>query len=138
MTSVNKAGTILINKDTKKVGLIHRTKQNDYSFPKGHQELNEDIIECAIRETEEETQRNVEIFEDEIACQTYVDSRGDECHVHWFIANDLGQSEKKFDEELKHTLIWVDFDEVENLLTYDNLKELFLENKAIIQRELNL
>lgn len=138
MTSVNKAGTILINKETKKIGLIHRTKQNDYSFPKGHQESNEDIISCAIRETEEETQRCVEIREDELACQTYVDSRGDECNVHWFIANDLGQSEKKFDEDLKHTLMWVDIDEVEKLLTYDNLKELFLENKAIIQRELNL
>ncbi len=31
---VEKAGTILINLETKKIGLIYRKKQNDYSFPK--------------------------------------------------------------------------------------------------------
>lgn len=52
---VEKAGTILINLKTKKIGLIYRKKQKDYSFPKGHKEINETLMECAIRETNEET-----------------------------------------------------------------------------------
>lgn len=35
---IKKVGCILINKETKKIGLIYRKKQNDYSFLKGHQE----------------------------------------------------------------------------------------------------
>ena len=30
-----KAGVVLIDTITYKIGLVYRTKQNDYSFPKG-------------------------------------------------------------------------------------------------------
>ena len=59
MTQVNKAGCILINPNTNQVGLIYRSKHDDYSFPKGHQEEGETVMECAIRETIEETLRKV-------------------------------------------------------------------------------
>ena len=60
-----KAGTILINKD--KIGLIYRDFNNDYTFPKGHVEEGESFLECAIRETNEETKREVKILlEDEL------------------------------------------------------------------------
>ena len=54
---VEKAGCILINKENNKIGLIYRQKQKDYSFPKGHRESEESLIECAIRETAEETKK---------------------------------------------------------------------------------
>ena len=50
-----KAGCFLIRKETKEIALIYRTKQNDYSFPKGHVEKGETLKEAAIRETAEET-----------------------------------------------------------------------------------
>jgi hypothetical protein len=37
--NVQKAGCILLDLMNKKVGLIYRQKQNDYSFSKGHLEL---------------------------------------------------------------------------------------------------
>ena len=56
---VNKAGCILVNKDTKQVALVYRDKFNDFSFPKGHVEEGESLIDCAVRETEEEIKRKV-------------------------------------------------------------------------------
>ena len=54
---VRKAGTILLNLENKQVGIVYRKSKNDYSFPKGHLEKDESLLECAVRETEEETLR---------------------------------------------------------------------------------
>ena len=128
MTQVNKAGCILINPNTNQVGLIYRSKHQDYSFPKGHQEEGETSMECAMRETVEETSRLPEILSS-LPSQQYIDSKGDETTVYWYLARDLGKSHTKVEEELKHELIWVDFNDVENKLSYDNLKELWNQVK---------
>ena len=125
---INKSGAILINCTTKKVGLVYRKKHNDYSFPKGHQEKGESVLECAVRETEEETQRIPKILT-QLPTSTYTDSNGDECRVYWYIAKDFGQSHKYVEEELKHELVWLNFDEVEDKLSYDNLKQLWQSAK---------
>ena len=39
-----KAGCILINTETKKIGLIYRDVHDDYEFPKGHLEKNETLV----------------------------------------------------------------------------------------------
>ena len=77
---VEKAGCILINKKNNKIGLIYRQKQKDYSFPKGHRESEESLIECAIRETAEETKRDCILYSNEpVAQEHYYDSKNDEC-----------------------------------------------------------
>ena len=65
---IEKAGCILINKETRKIALIYRDYRNDYSFPKGHIEEGESLVECAIRETEEEIKRKVKLVSDDIFC----------------------------------------------------------------------
>lgn len=73
---VEKAGCILINKENNKIGLIYRQKQKDYSFPKGHRESEESLIECAIRETAEETKRDCILYSNEpVAQEHYYDSK---------------------------------------------------------------
>ena len=119
---VQKAGCILLNLKTKKIGLIYREKQNDYSFPKGHLEKGETLIECAIRETEEETKRKVKLYSEEvIAIDHYFDSMNDEVEMYYYIGIDDGISDN--DSTDTHDLIWVDYDEVLNTLTYDSLKK---------------
>ena len=96
---------------------------------------NETILECALRETEEETQRIPEVLH-QLPTQSYTDSKGDECNVYWYIARDLGQSHKLVEEELTHDLVWTDPDKVEELLTYDNLKQLWRDNRPIVEQYL--
>ena len=136
ITCVNKAGSILININSKKIGLIYRHKQQDFSFPKGHQEPNETPIECAKRETIEETQRDVEILAP-LQIQKYISKKGKNITVHWFLAKDRGPTTKIIEEDLKHKLIWVTFDEVVEKLSYENLKQLFKTHEKIIKCFLN-
>ena len=58
MNITKKAGCIVLDVNNKTIALVYREKQNDYSFSKGHREGNETLIECAIRETAEETKEN--------------------------------------------------------------------------------
>ena len=117
-----KAGVILINKN--KIGLIYRDNYNDYSFPKGHLEKNESLMECAIRETEEETKRKVKlVFEKEIYIEHYYTSKGEECECHYYLGLDDGHSDN--DSLDTHDLVWVDFNKVEETLSYESLKKLW-------------
>lgn len=125
---MNKAGTILLSKDYKKVGLVYRTKLDDYSFPKGHIEKDETLIECALRETEEETGRKCTLItNEEIGKLEYVNYEGT-IYTHLFLAIDNGPTTKFINEYDKENLVWVDINEVANKLTYNDLKEFWLNN----------
>lgn len=128
---VEKAGCILIDKKSNKIGLIYRKKQQDYSFPKGHRELNETLVECAIRETAEETKRNCILYSNEpVAKEHYYDSKNDEVDMYYYIAIDNGKSDN--DSLDTHDLIWISFDNVEKTLSYDSLRKIWLQAKEIV------
>ena len=130
---VEKAGCILINTKNKKIGLIYRSKQNDYSFPKGHKEEGETLLECAIRETEEETKRKCILCSNNpIAKEHYFDSKNDEVDMYYFIAIDNGKSNNNSLDT--HELIWTEYEDVENKLSYDSLKKIWKEIKEIVSK----
>lgn len=127
---VIKAGIILINGN--KIGLIYRDKQKDYSFPNGHLEENESLIECAIRETNEETKREVNIInKDPIYIEIYTNSYGEKCKCYYYLGYDNGHSDN--DSEDTHDLIWIDFNKVEETLSHKSLKKLWNKIKEEVK-----
>lgn len=130
---VIKAGCVLIDKLNKKVGLVFRKEQADFSFAKGHLEDNESIIECAKRETEEETGRALDIvLEKELGILSYITKKGENVDTYLYLAIDKGAVDKNIPEDLKEELKWIEFDKVEETLTHDDLKYFWNEKKDFI------
>ena len=128
--ATQKAGCILINKRTKKIGLIIDKHEGKCSFPKGHLEEGETLQECAVRETMEETLRNSHIIDDkEAAIVRYTTPHGEDVENHLYYAIDDGECKEKIAEEDIENLVWKDFEEVESALTFQNLKDTWNEIK---------
>ena len=126
-----KAGVVLIDTITYKIGLVYRDKQNDYSFPKGHLEPNETLQECAIRETAEETKRDCKLLSDKELGIIRYESPKESCKVYMYLAEDTGPSDNNSPEV--HDLKWVNWAEVEDLLTYQNLKDFWNKVKETVK-----
>ncbi len=130
---VQKAGTVLINLETKKICLVYRPRLKDYSFPKGHLEAGETLAECAVRETEEETMRaNHLVSNQEIGVIRYTTPRGEEAVNYMYLAIDDGPTTKEIAEIDKEEFHWFPIEEVYDILTYDNLKEFWESVKGQI------
>lgn len=114
-------GTIIIDDD--KV-LIIKQKQGFYGFPKGHLEKNETEIETAIRETKEETNLDVLIDESKRYSLNYVIDNNIDKEVVYYLAKPITKNVKKQDSEISK-ILWVDIDKVINILTYDNMKDMY-------------
>ena len=125
-----KAGTILLNIENKKIGLIYRKDKIGYEFPKGHLEEGETLEECAIRETLEETGRICEIIKP-IYLNKYMSKEG-EVENHMFLAIDKGLFSTNIDEEL----LWISIDKVKDYLKYDELKIMWDKIYPDIEEEL--
>ncbi len=131
-----KAGCILVDPKTKKIGLIYRDYRNDYEFAKGHLENGETIAECALRETAEETKIDAEIIETiPPFIEEYKTPSGEQCVSYLFVSTALGKSKNTSTDT--HELIWLDIDEVEAKLSYITLKNLWKEAKPLIETYYN-
>lgn len=130
---IKKAGCILVDRDKKQIGLVYRDKHKDFSFPKGHLEEGETLEECALRETEEETGRVCKIDNSKkLPMLTYENQNGDTIETNFYIGIDQEKTDKTFEKNLVHDLVWMPQEEVEKTLSYQNLTEFWNEVKPII------
>ena len=121
---VKKAGCILINIEKKEIALVYREKQKDFSFPKGHLEENETLVECAIRETAEETKRDCVLLEENpVYIENYVTPSGEDVEMYYYLSKDIGKSNNSSEDT--HPTFWVPFNEVNDKLTYESLKTVW-------------
>ena len=118
-------GAIIFNEG--KVLVVKQTS-GFYGFPKGHVEIGETEKETAIREVKEETGLDIKIISDKRYTQSYIVKENVHKDVVFFIAKLENNNEKRQVEEIEE-ILWIDINEVENILTYDSLKELWKEAK---------
>ena len=129
--ATQKAGTILVNLKNKKIALVYRRDKLGYEFPKGHLEKGETLEECAIRETEEETERKNHIIE-KLGVVKYITGKGEDVELHLYLAIVDGKSHEVIEENLKEKLYWFSADEVEAKLKYDDTKRFWKKTKKKI------
>lgn len=129
---IKKAGCILINVNNKKIALVYR--DGGYSFPKGHLEQNETLKECAIRETKEETGHNCHLInENDSLVIRYNNSKGQKVETYFYLAFDDGITKDEIKETDKEKTEWINYENVENVLSYQNLKEFWEKIKSKVE-----
>lgn len=133
---VKKSGCIVQSKNNPNlIMMIYRKAQDDFSFPKGHVEENEDFLSCAIREVKEETGLDIRIFRD-FGTMNYKDSLGQEVVCKYYIAASL--DDKKAIAENGCCIEWINKEDVINKISYDNLRDFYVKNFATLIKKDNL
>lgn len=116
-------GTIIFNDN--KV-LVIKQLSGFWGFPKGHIDFNETEVETAIRETKEEVGLDVLVDTNLRFSISYLVR--DNClkEVVYFISYLNGNDLISIQEDEVEEAIWVDIDRVYDILTFDNLKTMWL------------
>ena len=124
-------GIIIYLNNIPRVALLYRSKQDDWSFPKGHIENGEMSDAAALREVKEETGLDVEII-GELAPFEYLHATGRPILTYMYLM--IFRGKEKFKEEhIGDRLEWVPLTEVEGKIKYDNLKKYFMKIKPSIE-----
>lgn len=137
MSTIQKAGAIVLSqKNPSHVALIYRSKQRDWSFPKGHVEEDESAVEATCREVTEETGLPVRLVGKELTPMEYDHPNGHRIVVRMFLL----QSEN--DHTLKpefegDKILWIPYKEVTKKLSYDNTKQYYASVLAQIEATIN-
>lgn len=112
------------------IAVIHRKKMNDYSLPKGHQNVDESLQETLDREILEETGWTIEI-EEFVKHMTYKVVNKDKGieywrNVYWFLARGLEKTTSFADPDEVDNLEWLPVGDAMSQLTYENEKEILV------------
>ena len=118
--------------------IIQNINSKSFGFPKGHLEKDETLKEAAIREVLEETGINIEIISEKHYTSSYKfvafwNNEEIDKEVHIFLAKAINTNITHQKEEVL-SAVWLEEDEVLDLLTYANDREIF--EKAIKENNL--
>ncbi len=108
-----------------RVAMIHRSRYDDWSWPKGKVDPGESLPEAAVREIREETGLKIRLGAP-LRVQSYKLDNGADKEVHYWAAkvsdSSLAKSSFKPDDEVE-SVVWVTVDEAREKLTYPHDKE---------------
>ena len=137
MAIVQKAGAIVLGeKNPSLIALLYRSKQNDWSFPKGHVEKGESVAETTRREVAEETGLPVRMVGDTLPPMEYDHPKGDRIVVHMFLMQ--SEDDSKLNPEFEgDKIVWVKASEVGGRLSYDNIKEYYAAVYGAVEKTIS-
>ena len=107
--------------------LVIKQLNGDYGFPKGHIDFGETEIECAMRETYEETGIKANILCDKRFLISYYVHNNILKEAIYFISSLSGSDKITIQEDEIEECFWIDCDKVYYILCHDNLKKIWLE-----------
>ena len=134
------AGAVLwrVEKGQLKVAVIHRSRYEDWSFPKGKVDPGELVAETAVREIREETGLKVRLGQ-KLSTSRYTLENGKRKEVHYWAAKvsdkALKSSTFKPDEEVA-SVDWMTPEQARSKFTYDFDKQLLDEVTALHKSDL--
>ena len=121
---VRAAGGVIIRQSTQgnpEVLLIHRSRRDDWTFPKGKLEPGASLQACALREVEEETGLRC-LLEEALSPTSHVDHKGRLKIVrYWVMRPFAGDAEARYDVDLVR---WLPLRRAARLLTYKHDRAL--------------
>lgn len=107
--------------------VVHRPHYDDWDFPKGKREDGETDLECAVRETEEESGYTGEIGA-ELAADRYL-VRGRDKTVRWWL---LRQTDGRFEvNDEVDEVRWLRPDQAAELLSYQHARTLLADVPSV-------
>lgn len=116
--------------------LIVKSKENGHwGFPKGHVEKNESLKETALREVIEETGLHVKLIDNFNCNIEYQISKNLKKEVIFFIGLSKDEEVSIQESEIKE-FKWGNYESISNTLTFENAKNVLLDAKKIINKDL--
>ena len=127
-------GAIVYRKHHGNIELLLIQNQNcgHWSFPKGHVESGETEAETAIREIKEETGIDVILDTSFRRVVTYAPRKETTKDVIYFLAKATTYDYVPNEDEIAR-IKWVEINHAEEILSYDNIRQLVTQAKPIIK-----
>jgi len=126
VSEIAKSGVLVFRERSGKLEflLLHRQKHNDWSFPKGHVEVGEGLLESGLREIYEEADVRPMVV-GRLTDLEYLDGKNRQVRLALFLGY---AEEKKYTPSVSsegETAEWLPLDQVERKLSYENLRKYF-------------